>query len=151
MCEGRRLAAGAAPGCPQRALSLCCRQYHRALAAVLLSRLARAQAGPANGPEAAVLSGLQAGVRTAGGAEDRPQFSQGQSLFRGPRTGAHRPRAAPACCGIHTWGAPWLSSLTLARDARVSALPHSSGTTVFHTIPFPLQTPALFFPMSYHT
>ena len=44
--------------------------------------LARAQAGPADGSEAAVCSrGLQAGLRTPGGAEDCPQFSQGQGIW----------------------------------------------------------------------
>lgn len=44
--------------------------------------LARAQAGPADGAEAAGLSrGLETGVRTPGGAEDCPQFSQGEGVW----------------------------------------------------------------------
>ena len=111
--------------------------------------LACAQAGPADSPEAAVLSrGLQAGVWTAGGAEDRPQFSQGQGLFWVPELGLTDPRAAPAC----TVGFHLICSLAVLSAGSVCcqspALPHSSGPTLFHTISFPSQMP-VFLPMTY--
>ena len=84
--------------------------------------LARAQAGPADSPEAAVLSrGLQAGVRTAGGAEDCPQFSQGQGLFWVPELGLTDPRAPPAC----TVGFHLICSLAVLTQHRLRVLPVS--------------------------
>lgn len=108
-----------APACPHHGLHLCLQAVPPGSGGRAPEPpLACAQAGPADGAEAAGLSrGPEAGVRTPGGAEDCPQFSQGEGVW------AAELGLRPASLMLRMpWGLGWaaleLFSLRLC-DARI--------------------------------
>lgn len=104
MYGGRVAMESPAPGLPPAHLRLCLQAVPPGSGGRAPEPpLARAQAGPADGAEAAGLSrGLEAGVRTPGGAEDCPQFSQGEGVWAAEL--GLRPASLTLCV---LWGLGW--------------------------------------------